>query len=383
MAKPNPEAIVSPLTVQRPTFVEVDLAALTFNLQQIKQHVSPAAVMPVVKANGYGHGLVRVAQHFENLGAPILGVNLLEEGVRLRLAGIKCPILVMGGIVAGQIEHFIDHDLEITVSSVEKLDRVAECASSKGKTAVVHLKFDTGLNRIGVQPRSSKTLIERALKTAHIQIKGIFSHLACADEPDHPMTQEQIECFQQIIAYFDQIGAPMPLRHLANSGGVLHFPDTHLDLVRPGIALYGVLPSEASYAPFELKSAMRLVSEVVYFKVLNPGQTVSYGATWRAEKQTRIVTIPVGYGDGYPRALSNRGQVLINGKRYPIVGKMCMDQFMVDIGWDSAYNGDEVVLAGNQGDGRIPIEEIAALTRSIPYEFLTNLNERIPRTYIN
>lgn len=370
-----------PHTVQRPTFVEVDLDALTFNLHQIQNHVRSTTVMPVVKANGYGHGLIRVAQHFEALGAPILGVNLLEEGVRLRQAGIKVPILVMGGIVAGQIEHFLDYDLEITVSSIEKLGRVEACAAAKGKTAVIHLKFDTGLNRIGVQPRSAQKLIEQALRTENTIIKGVFSHLACSDDPYHPMTMTQTELFLEVIDYFNKIQAPMPLRHLANSGGVLHFPETHLDLVRPGIALYGVMPSELSQASFELKRAMRLISEVVYFKVLTPGQTVSYGATWKTPKQTRIVTVPVGYGDGFPRALSNRGHVLINGKRYPIVGSICMDQLMVNIDWDSAYNGDEVVLAGNQGDAQISIEELAALTGSVPYEFLTNLNERLPRVY--
>jgi alanine racemase len=337
--------------------------------------------MPVVKANAYGHGLIPVAQHFERLGSPILGVNLLEEGVRLRQAGIKVPILVMGGIVAGQIEHFIDFDLEITVSSLEKLAHVEASAEAKSKKAVVHLKFDTGLNRIGVQPRSALALIEAALKAKHVQIKGIFSHLACADDPQHPMTYRQLAAFKDIINYFKTIGAPMPLRHLANSGGVLHFPETHLDLVRPGIALYGVMPSEFADSPLDLRTAMRLISEVVYFKVLKPGQTVSYGATWKAPKETRIVTIPVGYGDGFPRGLSNRGHVLIHGKRYPIVGTVCMDQFMVNIGWDSAYNGDEVILAGAQGDSCITIEEIAALTHSVPYEFLTNLNERIPRVY--
>jgi len=217
-------------------------------------------------------------------------------------------------------------------------------------------------------------------------VKGVYSHLACADDPASPMTALQLERFLDVCAHFERIDAPMPLRHLANSGGVLHFPDTHLDMVRPGIALYGVLPDPASRPTVVLKPALSLVSQVVYFKVVEAGHPVSYGATWAPAQDTRVVTVPIGYGDGYPRALSSRGEVLIRGQRHPIVGRICMDQFMVDIGaGGTAYNEDEVVLIGRQGDGAaavdISCEAVAQAAGTIPYEILTGLNDRIPREY--
>jgi alanine racemase len=195
------------------------------------------------------------------------------------------------------------------------------------------------------------------------------------------MTALQLERFLEACAHITRIGAPMPLRHLANSGGVLHFPDTHLDMVRPGILLYGVLPDPASLAAVDVKPALSLVSQVVYFKVVKAGNPVSYGATWAPAMDTRVVTIPIGYGDGYPRALSSRGEVLIRSRRYQIVGRICMDQFMVDIGGDSAWNEDEVVLIGSQGEAAIPVEALALTAGTIPYEILTGLNQRIPRVY--
>ena len=196
------------------------------------------------------------------------------------------------------------------------------------------------------------------------------------------MTALQLERFLEACAHFERIGAPMPLRHLANSGGVLHFPDTHLEMVRPGIALYGVLPDPASQLTVDLKPALSLLSQVVYFKVVEAGHPVSYGATWAPERDTRVVTIPIGYGDGYPRSLSSRGEVLIRGHRHPIVGRICMDQFMVDLGpHGTAYNEDEVVLIGRQGDAEIRCEAVAQDAGTIPYEILVGLNDRIPREY--
>ena len=215
-----------------------------------------------------------------------------------------------------------------------------------------------------------------------LSIDSVYSHLACSDDPSSAMTAEQLQRFLAACSHFERIGAPMPLRHLANSGGVLHFPDTWLDMVRPGIALYGVMPDPASHVTVALKPALSLVSSVVYFKVVKTGRTVSYGATWTAEADTRVITLPIGYGDGYPRALSSRGQVLVRGQRHPIIGRICMDQFMVDIGpAGTAHNGDEVVLIGRQGDAAIDCEAVARAAGTIPYEILTGLNERIPRDY--
>lgn len=367
--------------IQRPTRILVDLDALSHNLRSIRAHAG-VPVMGIVKANAYGHGLVQVARHLQGQGVDQLGVAFVEEGIALRKAGIALPILVLGGIFGPQVAQFLQHDLEITVSSLDKLRQVEAAAEALGRKAVIHLKIDTGMERIGVHSYSSTGFIEAAVASKWCVLKGIYSHLACADDPASPMTTQQLERFHDACAHFARIGAPMPIRHLANSGGVLHFPETWLDMVRPGIVLYGVLPDPASKPTIELRPALSLVSQVVYFKVVRAGSTVSYGATWTAPRNTRIVTIPIGYGDGFPRSLSSRGQALLRGHRLPIVGRICMDQFMLDLGPEgSAYNEDEVVLIGTQGNETIRAEQVAQLAGTIPYEILTGLNERIPREY--
>jgi alanine racemase len=338
--------------------------------------------MAIVKANAYGHGLVPVALHLQKHGVEQLGVAFVEEGIALRRAGITVPVLVLGGIFGRQVAQFITHDLEVTVSSLDKLRQVEAAAEALGRKAVIHLKIDTGMERIGVHSYSARAFIEAAAASRWCVLKGLYSHLACADDPRSPMTLQQLERFLEACAHIERIGAPMPLRHLANSGGVLHFPETRLDMVRPGILLYGVLPDAASQRTVDVRPAMSLTSQVVYFKVVKAGNPVSYGATWAPSHDTRVVTVPIGYGDGYPRALSSRGEVLIRGHRYPIVGRICMDQFMVDIGPDSAWNEDEVVLIGSQGGNAITAEALAQAAGIIPYEVLVGLNERIPREYL-
>jgi alanine racemase len=365
---------------ERPTRILVDLDAIAHNLRAIRAHVR-VPVMAIVKANAYGHGLVPVALHLQAQGVEQLGVAFLEEGIALREAGITVPILVLGGIFGPQAEQFIARGLEITVSSLDKLRQVEGAARALGRKATIHLKIDTGMERIGVHSYSCGPFIEAALASPWCTLKGIYSHLACADDPGSPMTALQVERFAEACAHFERIGAPMPLRHLANSGGVLHFPDTYLDLVRPGIVLYGVLPDPVSRPTVDVRPVLSLVSKVVYFKVVKAGRPVSYGATWAPAHDTRVVTVPIGYGDGWPRALSSRGEVLVRGRRHPIVGRICMDQFMVDIGQDSAWNEDEVVLVGHQGSASITVEAVAQAAGTIPYEILTGLNQRIPRLY--
>ena len=366
----------------RPTRIRVDLDALAHNLDALQRHAG-TPVMGIVKANAYGHGLVPVARHLEAQGIAQLGVAFVEEGIALRRAGLQVPILVLGGIHAPQVSQFIAHDLEVTVSSVDKLRQVEQAAESMGRKAIIHLKIDTGMERIGVHSENAAPFIEAAVASRWCEVKGIYSHLACADDPASPMTALQLQRFLAACSYFDRIGAPMPLRHRANAGGVLHFSETCLDMVRPGIALYGVLPDPASQATVALRPALSLVSSVVYFKVVKAGRTVSYGATWTAAGDTRVITLPIGYGDGYPRSLSSRGEVLVRGQRHPIIGRVCMDQFMVDVGpGGSAYNGDEVVLIGRQEDAAISCEAVAQAAGTIPYEILTGLNERIPREYV-
>ncbi|WP_146909368.1 alanine racemase [Arenimonas daejeonensis] len=283
----------------RPTRIVVDLDTLTHNLRTLQAHAG-VPVMAIVKANAYGHGLVPVGLHLQAQGVEQLGVAFLEEGIALRQAGVRVPILVMGGIFGPQAAQLIAEDLEITVSSIDKLRQVEAAAEALGRQATIHLKIDTGMERIGVHSYHAGPFIEAAVASRWCRVKGVYSHLACGDDPDSPMTAQQLERFLQACAHFERIGAPMPVRHLANSGGLLHFPETHLDMVRPGIALYGVLPDPASKPTVDLRPAMSLVSQVVYFKVVPAGHPVSYGATWAPGTDTRVVTIPIGYGDGFP-----------------------------------------------------------------------------------
>ena len=367
--------------VLRPTRVDVDLDRLAANLRAIRAHVGGRRVMPVLKANAYGHGLIPVARRMEAEGADTLAVAYLEEGILLRRAGIRCPILVLGGVVGEQIPLFLQHDLRITASSVAKLEAVEACAAAAGATATVHLKIDTGMERVGVHWYSAGPLLEASLRCPHVQVEGIYSHLANSDLPDEAPTRLQRERFAEVLRFYERRSLPTPLRHLANSGGVLQHPDTWLDMVRPGILLYGVLPAPGLPCPIPVGPALRWTSRVVYFKVVPAGAPVSYGSTWAPPADTRVITVPVGYGDGYFRSMSGKAEVLVGGRRCPVVGRICMDQLMVDIGQGSAYNGDEVVLLGDDGSEALTADALAAWAGTIAYEVLTNINTRVPRRY--
>ncbi|MGD8752106.1 MAG: alanine racemase [Anaerolineales bacterium] len=368
--------------VIRPTHVEVDLQRLTANLRAIQEKVAPAQVMPILKANAYGHGLVEVAKHMQTLGADYLGVAVLEEGILLREQGISIPILVLGGILGNQVPHFLRHDLTITASSIEKLCQVEEVAEAMGLRAKVHLKIDTGMERIGVHYYSAEDFLETALKCKYVDLEGIFSHFANADAADLSHARLQIERFQQVLYFYEKRGLPPPrLRHMANSGAILQLPEATFDLVRPGILLYGVYPSPEVARSVTVQPALSWKSRVVYFKVIKPGHPVGYGSAWQSDHMVRAVTVPVGYGDGYFRSTSGKAHVLIRGKKYPVVGRVAMDQIVVNIEWDSAYNDDEVALIGEMGGQSISVEDMAAWAGTIPYEILTNINTRVPRVY--
>jgi alanine racemase len=369
--------------VLRPTMVEVNLDRLTENYEAIRRHVAPAVVMPVLKANAYGHGLVAVARHMAELGAPYLGVAFLEEGILLREAGVRTPILVLGGIIGNQIPLFLQHDLTLTASSVEKLGQIDEAARLMGVRARVHLKIDTGMERLGVHYYSAATLLEAALACDHCLVEGIFTHFANSDLADLSYSEMQLARFNDVLAYYTERGLPCPpLRHAANSGAIAQFAPSHLDMVRAGILLYGVYPSAEVPRTVPVRPALSWKSRVVYFKVVLPNHPVSYGSTWQSDHMVRLVTVPVGYGDGYFRMMSNRAEVIIRGTRYPVVGRICMDQCLVNIEWESAYNGDEVILIGRDESGvTITAEELAEWAGTVPYEILTNVNTRVPRVY--
>ncbi len=361
----------------RPTHLEVDLGALARNYQRIAQQVAPARVMPVLKANAYGHGLVQVARKLQQVGAPYLAVAYLEEAMRLRQEGVTLPVLVLGGIVGSQIPRFLEHDLTLTASSVDKLTAIDACAAAMGRRARVHLKIDTGMERIGVHWYSAERLIEHSLGTRHVEVEGIFTHFATADEHDLLHARMQLERFHEVLRFYERRSIEPPLRHAANSGAILQLPESRFDMVRPGVLLFGASPALDLTLPFAMEQALRWLTRVVFFKVVKGGNPISYGAHYTPPHDTRVITMPVGYGDGYMRAMSGRAQVLVQGRRVPVVGRICMDQIMADIAQGSAFNGDEVVLLG---DG-IKIEELAAWAGTIPHEVLTNINTRVPRIY--
>lgn len=373
---------ISANEIVRPTLVEVDLARLAENFHAIRQHVAPARIMPILKANAYGHGLLRVAQLMEALGADYIGVAVLEEGILLRENGIRMPILVLGGILGNQVPGFLKYDLTITASSIEKLSQVDEMAAQMGVKAKVHLKIDTGMERIGVHYYTAPSFLEAALKCRSITVEGIFSHFANADLPDLQDARLQLERFLEVLSFYEKHSlSPPPLRHMANSPTILQLPEANFDLVRPGLLLYGVYPSLQIPRTVLVRPALSWKSRVVFFKVILPGHPVGYGSTWQSDHMVRAVTIPVGYGDGYFRSMSNKAQVLIHGKKYPLVGRISMDQIVINLEWDSAYNDDEVILIGASGDESITCEDLADWAGTIPYEILTNINTRVPRVY--
>jgi alanine racemase len=365
----------------RATWAEVNLTRLSQNLQAIRDRVAPAKVMIIVKANAYGHGLAEVAKHLSPQ-ADYVGVAVLEEGIFLRELGVTAPIIVLGGIWGDQVPQYLQYGLTLTASSVERLEQIDAVAGQLGVKAKVHLKIDTGMERIGVHYYSAHTLQEAALKCGNVEVEGIFSHFANADAPDLTHARLQLERFDEVIQFYEKNSLPMPIRHMANSPAILQLPESHLDMVRPGILLYGVYPASDVARSVQVRPALAWKSRVVYFKVVKPGHPVSYGSTWQSDHPVRIVTLPVGYGDGYFRSLSNRAQVIIRGKKYPQVGRVCMDQMMVNIETDSAFNGDEVMLIGESDGEAITVQDLADWAGTIPYEILTNINTRVPRVYI-
>jgi alanine racemase len=360
----------------RPTYLEVNLPQLRKNIESIRALVSPAKVMAMVKANAYGHGVEGVAPFIEP-SVDYFGVALVEEGIYLRELGITKPILVAGGTLPEQVSSFIQYDLILTASSSDLLSYADSAAESAKKKLEAHLKIDTGMERVGVHYYEAESFLEQSLKCRNIQVEGIYTHFANSDEKDLIHARVQLERFEEVLRFYEKRSLPTPIRHMANSGAVLQLPESHMDLVRPGLIFYGVSPYGVPCS-IDISPAITWRSQVAYSKITRPGHPVSYGSLWQAEAETRIVTIPCGYADGYFRRMTNQAQVILNGRKYPQAGRICMDQFMVDIGEDPAQIGDDVILLG---DG-IAAYDLAEWAGTNEYEVLTNISARVPRVYL-
>jgi alanine racemase len=374
--------------VLRPSFAEVDFSQLRRNLDRVRVLAGPRKLMGIVKAEAYGHGMVPVAKALERIGIHALGVGFLEEGVRLRKAGLRLPILVLGGLVDDQIPHFLEYDLAMATASAQKIRQIEKTAASMNQTAKLHLKVDTGMERLGTHWDTVDRLYGALDDAPHCQVLGVFSHFASADEQDDPFMAEQIRRFAVAAEKFPSDRRPKPSFHMANSGALLTafrqgWGQTGLaftDMVRVGGLLYGLYSGSLSRDP-DIATILTLKSKVCYFKVVRKGSGVSYGSTWVADRDTRVVTVPIGYGDGYARGLSGKAQVLLGGVRRSVIGRITMDALLVSIGDDSAFNGDEVVLIGRQGDACIDVHEVADWLGTVSYEVTTALNPRLPRIY--
>lgn len=364
-----------------PSWIEIDLNQLKKNIQIIKKNLKKSLFCFPVKANAYGHGICPVAKAAEDAGVDYLAVAHLAEAIKLRQSNINLPILILGAIHEDQIIDAINYEFEFTISSKFKADLVAEKCQKIQKKCRVHIEVDTGMQRTGVRTSSAALLYEYLKKLSCFEIVGIYSHFANSDTPSDPITQKQLDAFLSLKKNPIFQNSSL-IWHIANSGGVVFFPQSHLDMVRPSLITFGYLPNSYPSSFQGIAPCYAVKSKISYFKVVAHNEGISYGHTYVTKKQTRIVTVPVGYGDGYRRGLSNRGSVLIRGEKFPIVGNICMDQFMVDIGNCAAYVGDEVTLIGKQGNEEITIKEIADLCNTSIYEVLCFFNDRLKRIYL-
>ncbi len=371
--------------MERPAWAEIDLEALMNNVREIRRVTNPRAqVMAVVKANGYGHGLEPVSRTALRGGAAWLGVALLQEAILLREKGFGAPIVVLGYTPEKDAEEVVAWGISQTIFTWEGGLALAAAGRHLGKKARVHIKVDTGMGRLGfLVGRETAETIWRLSRLPELEIEGIYTHFATADESDKGYAEEQFIRFQWLLKQLAARGVYIRWRHCANSAAILDLPYTHLDLVRPGIALYGLYPSqEVRCGLVELQPVMSLKARVAFVKEVPPGTSVSYGRTYTTAERTRLATIPLGYADGYPRLLSNQSEVLIKGQRAPVVGRVCMDHLIVDVGRiPDVVQGDEVVLLGRQGEEEVTADELAARLGTINYEIVCMVSERVPRVY--
>jgi len=368
-------------THHRDTWIEINLNAIEHNVKQFKSKLRPdCRFMAVVKADGYGHGAIEVAQAAIHAGADYLGVAFLDEALQIRNAGIDAPILVLGYTAPLYVKEAIQHDITVTLFSEDVLDAAIQYAAQIGKKAKIHLKVDTGMGRIGVRSKEEALLLaQKALSSPSAVLEGIFTHFADADSSDPSYTKQQFAKFMEVIRYLEENGINIPIKHCCNSAGTMNFSEFHLDMVRVGISLYGLLPSpDVAHQSLDLKQALTFKTKIAALKQVESGQAISYGCTYKTEQVTNIATIPVGYADGLSRLLSNRGTMIVRQQKVPVVGRVCMDQTMLDVSnIPNVEVGDEVIIYGDK-----QIDEVAKLMGTINYEVVCLIGKRVPRIYL-
>jgi alanine racemase len=366
----------------RPTAARIDLQSLTHNFNEVLRRADGRKILAVVKAQAYGHGALRVSRHLLELGVDMLGVALIEEGRELRASGIEAPVLVMGAVFPEQAEAIAELGLMPVVYDMAVARAVADAARRLKTKIAVHVKIDTGMGRIGISPPAAEEFIADLVSIDGIEVQGLMTHFADADLRDKRFAFEQMDRFESLLKKLDARGISIPLRHAANSAAVLDYRQALFTMVRPGLMLYGYNPLEGERAGVDLRPVLSLVTRIAFLKKVPPGIPISYGRTFVTKRESKIATIPIGYADGYSRALSNRGEAIVRGIRVPVAGRVCMDMTMLDVTDVPAVSaGDEVVLIGSQGNERITADDIAVKTGTISYEVLCGISNRVPRVY--
>jgi len=369
----------------RPTRAEIYLDNIVHNLSEVKRWVGKKVkIMGVVKANAYGHGACQVAKVLIENGVSYLGVATIEEALELRECGINIPILVFGYTPLPQAKELIVHNITQTVFDINYVKDLERIALNVGKKAKVHVKVDTGMGRIGYTDLNvAEKEIEKMMEMEGVEVEGIFSHFATSDEKDKTYAEQQFDMFKKLLESLKQKEINIPLKHIANSGAIIDLKYTYLDMVRPGIVLYGSYPSENVERPLDLRQTMGFKTKIVYIKEVPEGTSISYGRTFITKRKSKIATLPVGYADGFNRLLSNNHHVLVKGKYAPVIGRICMDQTMLDVtDIEGVEVGDDVTIFGNQDGEKITAEEIAKKLNTIPYEVYCGISRRVPRIYI-
>lgn len=370
---------------RRPTWAEIDLSAIRHNLKVIRETVGPRRlIMAVVKADAYGHGALVVAKEALKAGADWLGVAMVEEAVELRNGGLEAPILVLGPVFPSQADVIVEREISVCLFTEHMAQALDRAASKKATTAKVHIKVDTGMNRLGIPWHEGLDFMELLKRYPRIEVQGVYSHLATADCPEECFTFLQLDRFFDFQRRAKDRGMELGVCHLANSAALFTLDASRLDMVRAGIAIYGCSTGAVDYMGLPLRPALSWKTRIAHLREIEAGDSVSYGCTFVATKRSRIAVIPVGYGDGLPHALSNRGEVLVRGTRAPIVGRVCMDTAMIDVSHvEGVEVGDEVVIIGAQGTERIRAEEVAEKLKTISYEVLCGISKRVPRLYVD